>query len=158
MYRRVIKLHIVYHCSSGCHSSSTAAAIHLGLLPMEHKPSHHDLINVPFYDKLEERERGKLILRGTDERGNNIYTLSRQYISHLVLPLVLDTWKIFEQPEKDLVFINTEPSVNGLMRFGGYLSRSLKFIKVGRPMVAKATIHSYNAICDIVKNTQSLLN
>ncbi|WP_432408799.1 DUF3189 family protein [Wukongibacter sp. M2B1] len=151
-------MHIVYHCATGCHSSSTAAAMHLDLLPIDTKPSYHDLINVPFYDELEETDRGRLILRGTDIKGNKIYTLSRKYIPHLVLPVVCDTWKAFNQSEKDLMLINTQPGVNGFMKFGGYLSRRLKLTKVGKPIVAKATLYSYNYIANIVKDTKDLLS
>jgi hypothetical protein len=151
-------MHIVYHCVTGCHSSSTAAAIHLGMLPIDYKPSYHDLISVPFYDELEEKDRGKLINRGTDDKGNSIYTLSRKYLPHLILPVVLDTWKIFNQSQDQLMLINTQPCVNGFMKLGGYLSRGMKFTKVGRPMVAKGTLYSYNDIANIVKNTRSLLS
>ena len=158
IYRRLINLHIVYHCVSGCHSSSTAAAIHLGLLPLDYKPSYHDLINVPFYDQLEERDRGKLIERGIDSQGNKVYTLGRKYAAHLVLPAVLDTWKAFKQNENDLLLVNTEYCVNGLMKFGGYLSRSLKFTNIGRPIIGDGTLRSYDNIANIVKNTKGSLN
>lgn len=151
-------MHIIYHCVTGCHSSSTAAAIHLGLLPEEYKPSYHDLVNVPFYDGLEEKDRGKIILRGTDKKGNKVYTLSRKYIPHLILPLVLDTWNVLNQAEKDLMLINTQPCVNGSMKFGGYLSRKLKMIKTGRPIVAKGTLYTYENIANIVKNTKKQLS
>jgi len=147
-------LHIVYHCVTGCHTSSTAAAIHLGLLPIDYKPSYHDLIRVPFYDALEEKDRGKLMLRGTDEKGNKVYTLSRKYIPHLLLPVVSDTWRMLGQAEDELILINTQPSANGFVKFGGYLSRRLKLTGVGRPVVAKATLYSYNNIAKIVKNTK----
>lgn len=151
-------MHIVYHCVTGCHSSSTAAAIHLGLLPEEYKPSYHDLISVPFYDELEEKDRGKIILRGTDEKGNSIYTLSRKYIPHLILPVVLDTWNIFNQAENDLMLVNTQPCVNGFMKLGGYLSRGLKMTNTGRPIVAKGTLYTYNNISTLVKNTKNQLS
>lgn len=151
-------MHIVYHCVTGCHSSSAAAAMHLDLLPIDTKPSYHDLIKVPFYDELEETDRGRLIFRGKDSKGNKVYTLSRKYIAHLMLPVVCDTWKAFNQSESDLMLINTQPSVNSFMKFGAYLSRSLKLIQIGRPIVAKATLYSYNNIADIVKNTKSLLS
>lgn len=151
-------MHIVYHCVTGCHSSSTAAAIHLGLLPENYKPSYHDLLSVPFYDELEEKDRGKIILRGTDEKGNSIYTLSRKYIPHLILPVVLDTWNIFNQAENDLMLVNTQPCVNGFMKLGGYLSRGLKMTKSGRPIVAKGTLYTYENIATLVKNTKNQLN
>lgn len=151
-------MHIVYHCVTGCHSSSTAAAIHIGLLPENYKPSYHDLLSVPFYDELEEKDRGKIILRGTDEKGNSIYTLSRKYIPHLILPVVLDTWNIFNQAENDLMLVNTQPCVNGFMKLGGYLSRGLKMTKQGRPIVAKGTLYTYENIAALVKNTKNQLN
>ncbi|SHK05839.1 DUF3189 family protein [Paramaledivibacter caminithermalis] len=151
-------MHIVYHCATGCHSSSTAAAIHLGILPIEYKPSYHDLISVPFYDALEKKDRGRLIYRGIDDKGNSIYTLGRKYISHLILPVILDTWKIFNQSPNNLILINTQPCVNGFMKFGGYLSRNLKLTKIGRPIVAKGTLYSYKNIANIVKDTKRLLS
>lgn len=151
-------MHIVYHCVTGCHSSSTAAAIHIGLLPENYKPSYHDLLSVPFYDELEEKDRGKIILRGTDEKGNSIYTLSRKYIPHLILPVVLDTWNIFNQAENDLMLVNTQPCVNGFMKLGGYLSRGLKMTKQGKPIVAKGTLYTYENIAALVKNTKNQLN
>ncbi len=151
-------MHIVYHCVSGCHSSSTAAAIHLGLLPIDYKPSYNDLINLPFYDQLEEKDRGKLIERGIDSQGNKIYTLGRKYYAHLVLPVVIDTWRAFNQNENDLLLVNTQSCVNGSMKLGAYLSRDLKLTNIGRPMVGKGTLRSYNNIANIVKNTKNSLN
>lgn len=151
-------MHIIYHCCNGCHASSIAAAMHLGLLPMDYKPSYHDLLNIPFYDNLEETDKGKIILRGTDEKGNKIYTLGRKYVPHIILPAILDTWNVLAQNEKDLLLVNTQSCVNNFMKFGGYMSRKLKITKIGKPMVAKATLHSYSNIANIVKNVKQSLN
>jgi len=151
-------LHIIYHCCEGCYSSATAAAIHLDLLPMDRKPSYHDLINVPFYDNLKETDRGKIILRGTDEIGNKVYTLSRKYIPHIILPAIIDLWRELEQNENDLMLVNTQYCVNRGIKTGGFLSKRLNITSLGKPLTAKATLHSYYKIANIVKQTKQSLS
>ncbi len=151
-------MHIIYHCVDGCHASSTAAAIHLNMLPMDEKPSYHDIMNVPFFDSLNETDRGKIIYRGIDEFGNKVYTLSRKYIPHILLPTLIDVWKAVEQNRKELLLVNTQSCVNNLMKTGSLLSRKLNQVRVGRPLVSKATLYSYNRISNIVKHTKYSLH
>ncbi len=112
----MISFHIIYHCFDGCHSSSVATAIHLNMLPEDHRPSYHDIMHIPFFDNLEETDKGKIIYRGTDEMNNKVYTLSRKYISHIVLPTLLDVWKILGQKKSQLMLINTQHCVNNYMK------------------------------------------
>ncbi|RKD26089.1 Protein of unknown function [Caminicella sporogenes DSM 14501] len=151
-------MHIIYHCCEGCYSSSTAAAIHLGLLPINNKPSYYDLLKVPFFDNLEETDKGKIILRGTDENGNKIYTLGRKYAPHIILPVILDVWNILGLNEKDLLFVNTQPCVNNFMKFGNYMYKKLKLTKQVKPIIVKSTLHSYEKIANIVKRVKQNIN
>ncbi|WP_330602824.1 DUF3189 family protein [Anaerosolibacter carboniphilus] len=141
----------MYHCVGGSHSSTTAAAIHLGLLPMEYIPDRHDFLGVPFYDTLEKCDRGKIILRGIDEKGHKIYTLSRQFSPHLVIPAIQDMWRVLEQQEDDLMIVNTLPTVNTLMKIGGFSSRRLQWVRFGRPIVIKGTQSTYMNIVKVVR-------
>lgn len=154
----MIFLHVIYHCVGGSHSSTTAAAIHLNMLPMDYVPSKYDFLNVPFYDTLEKSDRGKIIFRGTDEKGHKIYTLSRQFAPHLVIPAIQDTWKMLGQREEDLLIVNTLSSVNWLMKIGGFSSRRLKWVKFGRPIVIRGTQSAYRDIVKIVQQTKEKLS
>lgn len=153
----MIFLHIIYHCVGGCHSSCTAAAIHLNMLPLNHTPSKHALLNIPFFDALEKTDIGKIIYRGTDELGNKVYTLGRQFSPHIVLPAIKDMWKILGQSDKNLLIIDTLPCVNFLMRLGGFSSRRLRWVKFGRPIVTNGTLYAYKNIANVVKKTREML-
>ncbi|WP_330375495.1 DUF3189 family protein [Inediibacterium massiliense] len=151
-------IHIIYHCVGGCHSSCTAAAIHLNMLPLDHIPKEYDLLNVPFFDALEKTDAGKIIYRGTDEWGNSIYTLGRQFVPHIVLSSILDTWKILAPSSEKLLLVNTIPCVNTLMRIGGFSSRRLHWVRFGRPIVAKGTIQAYKNIMKVVEETKKIIH
>ena len=150
-------MHIIYHCVGGAHSSPTAAAIHLKMLPMDHVPNKADILNLPFFDTLEKKDRGKIIYRGTDEFGNKIYTLSRQFIPDIIISSIKDMWKILDQKEEDLLIVNTLSSVNLMMRIGGFSSRRMKWVRFGRPIVLRGTLSAYPSIVQIVKETKNSL-
>ncbi len=154
----MISLHIIYHCVGGSHSSPTAAAIHLNMLPTDHIPSKYDLLNITFYDALEPMDQGKIIYRGTDEFGNKVYTLSRQFIPHLIIPAIKDMWSILGQKEEDLLIIDTLSCVNTLMKIGGCLSRRFHFVKIGRPIVTYGTLLAYKDLVQIVEETKKMLH
>ncbi len=150
----MIFLHIIYHCVGGAHSSPTAAAIHLNMLPQDRIPSVSDLLHIPFYDTLETVDRGTIFLRGIDEYGNHIYNFSRQFIPHLMLPALLDLWEVLGENKEDILFVNTMPYVNIWMKIGGFSSRRLKWVRFGRPIVAKGTVLAYNNLVKLVQETK----
>ncbi|MBS4534261.1 DUF3189 family protein [Clostridium sp. D2Q-14] len=149
---------IIYHCVGGTHSSVIAASIHLGMLPNKEKPKLKEIINFPFFDRLKKEEQGKIILRGIDEKGNKIYTISRQFVPELVIPAIIDSYKIAGGNLNNLILVNTMSSVNFLMKIGGFSSRRLGLVSFGRPIVAKGTLKAYEDIIKIVKDTKSKIN
>jgi len=150
----VIKLHIVYHCVEGCHCSATAAAIHLDFLPIDTKPSYHDFLNVPFFNNLNKTDKGRIILRGTDEFGNKIYTLCRSYVPHIVLPTILDVWEYAGGNKKDLLLVNTQHYENRFMKISNVLSKQLNIKKLSESLAIKGTLNNYEKIAEKVKETK----
>lgn len=151
-------MYIIYHCVGGSHSSITASSIHLGLLPTDRKPSVEELLDVPFYDTLNKEDQGRIILRGIDEFGNKVFTLSRQFYPHLIIPAIQDAWELAGGNRKDLLIVNTMTSVNFIMKIGGFSSRRLKLVTFGRPIVARGTIKSYDKLLKIVKDTKDIIS
>lgn len=150
-------MYIIYHCVGGAHSSPIASAIHLGLLPMERRPTVEEILSVPFFDTLNKKDQGRIILRGIDEFNNKVFTLSRQFVPHLVLPAIKDAWELAGGKREELLIVNTMPAVTLLMKIGGFSSRRLKLVSLGRPVVAKGVQLAYDNLVEIVQNTKKMI-
>lgn len=140
---------IVYHCYGGTHSSVTAAAIHLNKL----SPSVdvNDLLNLPLFDRLDAADWGRLFYHGTDEFGNLIYTMGRGR-HYKIIECFFQSMEntFFYKLIDDIVFIDTLPYVNIKMRIGGFLSRRLKFISLGRKLTALGTLEILPLLKEVV--------
>ncbi|KUO50482.1 MAG: hypothetical protein APF76_07450 [Desulfitibacter sp. BRH_c19] len=141
---------IVYHCYGGSHSSVTTAAIHLGYLPNHRRPTSEELMGLPFFDKQIDKDHGKFNLMGKDEIGNEVYICGCRSLGSKVEKTLQGVAKITNTPIDDMIFIDTLNGVNNLMRVGGFLSRKLKLVSMGRPLVLEGTINSFNKFVDMV--------
>lgn len=150
-------MNIIYHCVGGTHSSAIAAAIHLDHLPKNRKPSKQEILSVPYFDSLNKEDQGKILFRGKDSVNNSIFTLSRQFVPQLVLPAIKDAWELAGGMREDLLLVNTMPSVNLLMRIGGFSSRRLNLVSIGRPIVTLGAIRAYEEILKIVADTRKTI-
>jgi Protein of unknown function (DUF3189) len=145
---------VIYHDVGGAHSSCTAANIHINKLPMDRVPSREELLNLSTFDKITKDDQGHLIYLGDDEFGAKVYTLSRQYKPQLVIPAIIDTYRILNGDIVGLFMGDTSPTVNNLMRIGGFSSRRLHWVSFGRPIVTTGTLKAYMDIVNVVKNVK----
>lgn len=149
-------MHIIFHCRGGTHSSVTAAAMHLGLVSGERVLSKEDiLLKVPYFDQLTNQDLGKINYIGIDTEGNQIYTMGRKGAESIVLQAITSMAKIFSiNPMEEILFVDTMPAVNILMKIGGFTSRSLGLVSIGRPIVLKGTQMAWQSIDQIVRNNK----
>lgn len=144
---------VIYNDYGGSHSSVTAAAIHLGILSYDEKPTAKDLLEkVPHYDGLSPKDHGRIIYRGTDEMGNDVFTMGAASAQKVAIQAIIDTTQIWRGDTKELFFINTMPTVNIWMMIGGAMSRALNIVSVGRPIVIRGTMMAYPKIAQLVRS------
>lgn len=148
---------VIYHDVGGCHSSAVAANMHINMLPMDTVPSKDVLISLPTFDNILKDDKGKLIYIGKDEFGAKVYTLSRRYNTKIVIPAISDIYNEINGSLHGFFLADTSPSVNNLMRIGGFSSRALGLVSFGRPIVAKGTIKAYYDIVNIVQKTKEYM-
>ena len=144
---------IVYHCFGGAHASPTAAAIHLGILPQDRWSGMKELLRTPHFDQLTGPEHGKLIKAGVDPMGHEVYFLARRNNPRLVINLIKEFTRLKGENPDEYLFVNCMQTFNLLMVVGGYSSRALGWINVGRPVVALGTVFSYTILVSIVRRT-----
>ena len=144
-------MNIIYSCSGGTHSSVVASYIHLGVLPIDRVPTKEEILKTPF-DQLEACDIGRIIYRGTDELDNKVFTLSKRNAGKIVIPALIDLNRLLGHTPDSLQVVNTLPAVNTLMRIGGFTSRRLKLVNIGRPIVLIGTLQTYHNLAYIVKS------
>ncbi|MFY9175416.1 MAG: DUF3189 family protein [Peptococcia bacterium] len=143
----------IYHCFGGSHSSITAAAIHLGLLPDNRPAQDIELLSVPLYDSQVGIDHGRIRFMGWDEKGNEIYITSKRNLHDKYGRIMQQILQLAEGEEllSEVVFINTMPYVNLFMVIGGFLSRRWGSCRLGRRIVCYGTRQSYYKFAQLVR-------
>lgn len=149
---------IVYHCYGGAHSSPIAACIHVGILPHERLPSSNQLMEAPCFDKVGPLDRGKLFFIGRDGYGNEVFMVGRGPEPKGIINGIRSGSAMAGLTDEDFLFVDTLPNVNWWMRVGGYLSRGLRWISVGRPIVIYGTKRAYPELVATVDKVKSELS
>ncbi|KJS83435.1 MAG: hypothetical protein JM58_12685 [Peptococcaceae bacterium BICA1-8] len=143
-------MHIIYNCYGGSHSSVTAASIHVGILKDNVIPNGCQLLNLPYYDKQVAKDHGFIRYIGEDEYRNKIYITSKHNLGRNYETIMRSLVCIMDLSNEKLVFVDTMPYVNWLMVIGGFLSRRLGIVSLGRPIVIKGTQISFLKFTQLV--------
>lgn len=145
-------MRIVYYDYGGSHTSVVAANIHVGRLPRERKPKAHELLELPWFDKTTEKDFGHLHLVGTDESGHMVYVLGTKN-SHY--GGVLEGLSRLLNLEGEFLYAGTMPYVTFITRIGGFVSRSLSWTRLGRPLVILGIREAYSGLRQLVDRVRT---
>lgn len=141
---------IIYHCFGGSHSSVTAAAIHLGLLPTSPTPSAQDFMALPYFDKTPGAVYGVIRFMGQTSEGDEVYALGKKNLGGRMNQVFLGLAELL-RVEDQIIVVNTMPYVNILMMLGGFLSRRLGIVFPGRPILIWGTRLAFPDLVGLVK-------
>lgn len=144
---------IIYHCFGGSHSSVTAAALHLGLLPRDRRPTLEELMAIPYFDNTEKSNFGSIRFMGLDEYENIIYILGKKSLGDRYSNILYGTAEILGVRDQILA-VNTMPNVNWMMKLGGFISRQIGIVMLGRPLVGIGTQQAFSALANLVDITR----
>lgn len=148
---------VVYSCYGGAHSSQVAAAIHLGRVPGHRPPTPEELLSLPRFDRVGADSHGIAEFMGTDEDGHDVYVLGRGPASKVVERAFMSGFLVAGGDNRQLLFVDALQTVNLPMRVGGYLSRRLGWVAVGRPLVVFGTRRAFPALVQLVEETRRKL-
>lgn len=142
---------IIYHCFGGTHSSVTAAAAHLALLPRERTPEPRELQAIPYFDTRESDDHGLITRMGVDSAGNEIYFVGQRGKPQILENIVHGLARNFDIPPDSYRLVNVMHKVNVSMKLGGVMSRRFRWIGTGRPLVTRGTVWAYPEIVGMVR-------
>ncbi len=145
---------IIYHCFGSSHTSVVSASIHVGLLSEKKLPSQEDLIKLPHYDKTESYEIGNIYYMGRDEEDNDIYIMGVGTAKIIVPRVIWGLLDIYGISKDGLMLVDTLPDAHILTKIGGFLSRRLHLISLGRPLTVTGIQRQYFGYVDLVRKVK----
>ncbi len=149
-------MEIIYCCYGGTHSSPVAAAIHLGRLDPHQVPTGAEISSIELYDRVPQSQRGKVMFVGEVDWGNRIYVCGRGRDKYGIEQAVKSGVLLAGGTPDRIWFVDTLPAVNWLMRIGGFMSRRLGWVKIGRPLLIKGTQKAFFNLAEIVSCTRAM--
>lgn len=148
---------VIYNCYGSAHSSVLAAGIHVGLLPESRVPTCEEITDLPHYDRTNTEEIGTIYYFGQDELGVQVYILGMKSSSKIVKRAIFSMLEEFNIDRTELILVDSLPYVNNLTRIGGFLSRGLGLVKLGRPLTVYGLQKSYFQFVNLVQDVKKRL-
>lgn len=149
---------IIFSCYGGAHTSIVAAGIHLGYLPKDEKASYKEILATPFFDQTETINIGIPLYMGQDKYNNEIYVIGmgsyRRQGSELIYQFINE---IKGRCRGEVVIINSIALINLEIRIGGFLSRKLGLINLGRRIIVYGISKKYNRFVQLVEEINKRL-
>ncbi|MGI5911508.1 MAG: DUF3189 family protein [Syntrophomonadaceae bacterium] len=144
---------IIYHCYGGSHSSVIAAALHLGLLPKNRIPTRDELMAIPYYDKTTNTDFGSIRFMGVDEYRNEVYVLGKKGMGDRYSNILMGIADILGCKDQ-LITVNCMNRVNWAMKIGGFSSRKIGIISLGRPVLVRGSQSAFMELVNLVDITR----
>lgn len=144
---------IIYHCFGGSHSSVLAASLHLGLIDKDKLPTFSDLMALPYFDKTNNDDFGSIRIFGNDEYGNQVYVLGKKSMGNRYAAMLEGIADILGARDQ-LLAVNCMNKVNWFMKIGGFTSRRIGAVDMGRPVLGKGTIDAFFKLVNLVEITR----
>ena len=148
---------IIYHCYGGTHTSVLAASIHVGKINKEKLPDNKEINELKYFDDVSPKDYGKLHFVGMDELGNEIYSCGMKKSASIVKKALKDILKIYNLQPEEIYFASTLGLVTFSIRIGGFLSRHLGLIRLGRPLVIYGSRSNFYNIVNFVDQVKENL-
>jgi len=130
-----------------------AAALHLGLIPKNRIPSLNELLNIPYYDKTNNSDFGSIRLMGVDEYKNEVYVLGKKSMGDRYSRLLMGVAEILGCSD-ELMAVNCMNRVNLAMKLGGFSSRKMGIVSLGRPVLVRGSQKAFMELVNLVEITR----
>ena len=149
---------VFYVCYGSAHSSVVAAAIHIGALPSRRRATAREITALPDFDRLENSRIGTPIFSGADAAGREVYALGLASGRRLLVRTIHDLLEALGLGPGSVHFADALEGANWAIRVGGFLSRRLGLVRLGRPICTWGVIADYPRFRRLVSETMAALD
>ena len=147
-------LYIIYHDIGGTYGPIIAAAIHLKALPPDESPQKLEIEKFLLSEDFQAAQEGRLIFHGKDHYGHQVFSFARRYAPNMFFNAFKSIMTMSKVDPKDLLYVDTMPTVNTLMMIGGSYARRAGLASLGRPFLTRGILQAYPHIASLVWKTK----
>ena len=108
---------------------------------------------IPYYDRITRGEHGKIIKIGTDKLGHEVCIMGRRNAVEPVIAAIKEFSRLSGIEPEQYLFVDVVQLHNLFMVAGGFSSRAMGWVNVGRPLVSFGTRLSFHVLARIVQKT-----
>lgn len=108
---------------------------------------------IPYYDRITRGEHGKIIKIGTDHLGNDVCIMGRRSSPQPVIRAIKEFSRLNGIDPNQYYFVDCVQLYNLFMVAGGFSSRAMGWVNIGRPLVSFGTKLSFRILVRIVQKT-----
>lgn len=124
------------------------------MLPADKPPRPEEIVSLPRYDKVSPSEIGQPRLMGVDERGFEVYVIGLGAGRTLVRRAVDSFLNLHGVEPQRFIFVDTLAHVNLETRVGGFLSRRLGIVSLGRRLTVAGIMRRYSSFVGLVNSVK----
>lgn len=148
-------MHLIFHCYGGAHTSITTANLFLGRLPCHRRASLREILAQPRFDATSHQQLGILIPLGRNPAGHQVFCTGLGAGKQHLARALLQWATLCGSSRADLAMCDALGTANWPMRIGGFLSRRVGLVGLGRPLVALGVWLAYPRFLDLVRRVEA---
>lgn len=112
-----------------------------------------ELLRLPYFDKTGAYDFGNFRFMGIDEMRNEIYVLGKKSLADRYTLLIMSIADILGV-KHEIIALDTNCKVNLIMKIGGFLSRRLNLVSLGRFLLGIGLKRAFPELVLLVEKTK----
>ncbi len=132
-----------------------AAAIHVGMLPSDRIPSYIEIASVPYYDRTDSKFIGIPLFMGMDLQENRVYAMGMKNGEAMIERIMYQYLSSYGIAKSELIFADAFSTLSVITKLGGFISRRLQLVSLGRPLTIWGIMKNYGKLVKLVDDTKN---
>jgi Protein of unknown function (DUF3189). len=112
-----------------------------------------EMLALPYFDKTSKMDFGSIRFMGIDEYKNEVYVLGKKNVGRRYGNMLKGVAELLGKKD-EIIFVDCMTRVNLGMKLGGFTSRRIGWVSLGRPVLGRSTRKAFWDLVNLVEITR----